>query len=485
MQNYCCSSFSAMLDLECFCEAKTQATSKSVLSAVVLEGIDLACGVAAAEKISDYCNPKGAASSTTKSTLPAQMDIDMRPVLDLSRIADSVSTLFGETKDQDLTLTYLEATDSHGETSYSLDVDVPDNLDLDLEVEFSEGALTDSEVTVSVSGLNEASIRGESVTIELSSGDSDRVYTAASLPNGAVVDELLVDFSNTINGLGLPQMPKGASVDLSESTRRSERPSNLDFEVNLSLPGGLLGQFQGKDVSIDLEYSLADGATFNSAEIIVEDGTHEESFDGRAIGNLMKDAARYMSATLSIPMQAYEEDVQLSVLDRKETLLGGALQFLAEIGEDISTSIPDRQLHDGDYIEIQRQNEGLAGLGEPAKRLALTQATTDRRSLDRLSEAIQSTKVEEPQQEAAWGPCTICELVDRYLYVLWGIVAGGVAVLGYYVVAAVLRSSSGAPTDPNEELTQPLIVYAADYASEGSKDALLLPIWSPFKHLQE
>jgi hypothetical protein len=65
--------------------------------------------------------------------------------------------------------------------------------------------LTDSEVTVSVSGLNEASIRGESVTIELSSGDSDRVNTAASLPNGAVVDELLVDFSNTINGLGLPQ----------------------------------------------------------------------------------------------------------------------------------------------------------------------------------------------------------------------------------------------------------------------------------------
>jgi hypothetical protein len=43
------------------------------------------------------------------------------------------------------------------------------------------------------------------------------------------------------------------------------------------------------------------------------------------------------------------------LLTWQETLLGGALQFLAEIGEDISTSIPDRQLHDGDYIEIQRQ----------------------------------------------------------------------------------------------------------------------------------
>ena len=39
----------------------------------------------------------------------------------------------------------------------------------------------------------------------------------------------------------------------------------------------------------------------------------------------------------------------------QETLLGGALQFLAEIGEDISVSIPNRQLHDGDFIEIDRQ----------------------------------------------------------------------------------------------------------------------------------
>ena len=39
----------------------------------------------------------------------------------------------------------------------------------------------------------------------------------------------------------------------------------------------------------------------------------------------------------------------------QETLLGGALQFLSEIGEDISVSIPNRQLHDGDFIEIERQ----------------------------------------------------------------------------------------------------------------------------------
>ncbi len=44
----------------------------------------------------------------------------------------------------------------------------------------------------------------------------------------------------------------------------------------------------------------------------------------------------------------------------QETLLGGALQFLAEIGEDISVSIPDRQLHDGDFIEIERQVSSCA-----------------------------------------------------------------------------------------------------------------------------
>jgi len=46
----------------------------------------------------------------------------------------------------------------------------------------------------------------------------------------------------------------------------------------------------------------------------------------------------------------------------QETLLGGALQFLAEVGEDISVSIPDRQLHDGDFIEIERKvwNNSLA-----------------------------------------------------------------------------------------------------------------------------
>ena len=111
---------------------------------------------------------------------------------------------------------------------------------------------------------------------------------------------------------------------------------------------------------------------------------------------MLKDAARFMSSELSIPMQP-AEDQDLPELSRKvgitkpplsthplpgvdpslrdhssmrkevpclrdeglavsqETLLGGALQFLAEIGEDISVSIPDRQLHDGDFIEIEGQ----------------------------------------------------------------------------------------------------------------------------------
>ena len=56
---------------------------------------------------------------------------------------------------------------------------------------------------------------------------------------------------------------------------------DLDFEVNLELPEGLLGQFQGRDVSIEMEYSLAQGAAFNSAEITVEDGVPEASFNGK------------------------------------------------------------------------------------------------------------------------------------------------------------------------------------------------------------
>lgn len=48
--------------------------------------------------------------------------------------------------------------------------------------------------------------------------------------------------------------------------------------------------------------------------------------------------------------------------------------------------------------------------------------------------------------------CTICELVDKYLYVLWGTVVAGAAILSYYAVVAVLRRSSGAPTDPVRDL---------------------------------
>ena len=51
--------------------------------------------------------------------------------------------------------------------------------------------------------------------------------------------------------------------------------------------------------------------------------------------------------------------------------------------------------------------------------------------------------------QEAWVPkCSVCSLVDKYLYVLWGFVAGGVAILCYYGLAAVLRRSSGAPTHP-------------------------------------
>lgn len=35
------------------------------------------------------------------------------------------------------------------------------------------------------------------------------------------------------------------------------------------------------------------------------------------------------------------------------SLLRGALGFLATVGEDIRDSIPDKQLHDGDVIQIQ------------------------------------------------------------------------------------------------------------------------------------
>jgi hypothetical protein len=65
-----------LTDTKCACsEAKTQATSKSVLSAVVLEGIDLACGVAAAEKISDYCNPKGQSLAVPHATVAQALRI--------------------------------------------------------------------------------------------------------------------------------------------------------------------------------------------------------------------------------------------------------------------------------------------------------------------------------------------------------------------------------------------------------------------------
>ena len=37
----------------------------------------------------------------------------------------------------------------------------------------------------------------------------------------------------------------------------------------------------------------------------------------------------------------------------QEFLLGGALNFLAAVGEDIRDSIPNKDLHDGDIIQIQ------------------------------------------------------------------------------------------------------------------------------------
>jgi len=367
-------------------------------------------------------------------------------------------------------------------------VDVPNDLDidLDLEVDFPEaaGALADSEVIVSVAGLSQVSKNGDSLTVELSDSSSDRVYSATFPMKGAVVDEVVMDLSDVVDLVG-PHVASQALQEVeSARTAATTTSPDLDFEVNLTLPEGLMGQFEGKDVSIEMEYSLAEGASFNSAEITVEDGVPESSFNGKAIGDLLKEAARYMATELAIPMQP-SEDQDLPELSRKETLLGGALQFLAEVGEDISVSIPDRQLHDGDFIEIERKADEVAAVGEAANQVVLTQPPVNRRSLDRLSEAIQASIYEEPRPEGTWvATCTICELVDKYLYVLWGTVVAGAAILSYYAVVAVLRRSSGAPTDPNEELKQPLIVYAADYASEGSKDALLLPIWSPPKTLQ-
>lgn len=36
-------------------------------------------------------------------------------------------------------------------------------------------------------------------------------------------------------------------------------------------------------------------------------------------------------------------------------MVGGALDFLAAVGEDIQESIPQKALHDGDIIQIQHE----------------------------------------------------------------------------------------------------------------------------------
>lgn len=104
----------------------------------------------------------------------------------------------------------------------------------------------------------------------------------------------------------------------SARTAATTTSPDLDFEVNLTLPEGLMGQFEGKDVSIEMEYSLAEGASFNSAEITVEDGVPESSFNGKG------------------------EDSSATALSRGKQ--GGGVQILNAADLQISMNYSDRIL---------------------------------------------------------------------------------------------------------------------------------------------
>ena len=63
--------------------------------------------------------------------------IEYHPVLDLSSIPDSVTTIFQRSSNGQVTIRYSEKLDSNGDSTLSLDVDMPDATDFDIDLEYS------------------------------------------------------------------------------------------------------------------------------------------------------------------------------------------------------------------------------------------------------------------------------------------------------------------------------------------------------------
>ena len=74
--------------------------------------------------------------------------------------------------------------------------------------------------------------------------------------------------------------------------------------------------------------------------------------------------------------------------------------------------------------------------------------------------------------------CLLCSMVHKYIFVLWGVVIAGAAVLTYVVVAAGIRAvSEPAPTDPVSCL---LHLHVASHFIKWYPHALQPAVWQPY-----
>lgn len=63
--------------------------------------------------------------------------VDFRPVLDLSEVPDTVTTVFQRSNNGQVTIRYTERLEEDGDTSFSVDLELPDTADLDIGLTYS------------------------------------------------------------------------------------------------------------------------------------------------------------------------------------------------------------------------------------------------------------------------------------------------------------------------------------------------------------
>lgn len=63
--------------------------------------------------------------------------VDFRPVLDLGSLPETVTTVYQHSSNGQVTIRYSETLESNGDSTLSVDVELPEASDVDIDLEYS------------------------------------------------------------------------------------------------------------------------------------------------------------------------------------------------------------------------------------------------------------------------------------------------------------------------------------------------------------